>query len=251
METLFIGKNLIFLPETNSTNSYAIELLKNVNPPEGTVIHTAHQLRGKGQRGSAWTTEPLQNLTASVILKPGFLELKYQFFLYIIAALAVYDTTAEILDSSQFDIKIKWPNDILVNRKKIAGILIENKLLHHVMEWSIVGIGLNVNQENFEGLNATSLKSKGEQEIKVQDVLNRLCRHLEKFYLLLKSEKYEFLRDLYIQRLFGLNETLKFRMNNAVRHLRVKGIAAGGLLLLETEEKAMLEVDLKEVEWML
>src|SRR4051812_18760955 len=150
METLFIGKNILFLPETDSTNSYAIELLKNVNPPDGTVVHTARQLRGKGQRGAAWTTEPVSNLTISIIVKPAFLSLANQYFLYIVSALAVHDTTAEFLAPRQFDIKIKWPNDILVNRKKIAGILIENRITGNLINASVIGIGINVNQASFD-----------------------------------------------------------------------------------------------------
>ena len=81
METLFIGKNIIFLPEIDSTNSYATNLLKNVKLPEGTVLHTANQTHGKGQRGRSWIAQSTSNLTASVILKPLFLNLKNQFFL--------------------------------------------------------------------------------------------------------------------------------------------------------------------------
>src|SRR5688572_20998788 len=115
MDTLFIGKNPIFLPHTDSTNSYAIGLLKNVNLPEGTMVHTAFQSNGKGQRGSAWTSEPLSNLAVSFVLKPTFLALKNNFYLYKVAALACFDTLSEILGKRQFDIKIKWPNDMLVN----------------------------------------------------------------------------------------------------------------------------------------
>src|SRR5215211_2478906 len=104
METLFIGANLIFLPEVDSTNSYAIELLKNVNLPEGSVIHTANQTSGRGQRGNVWNTRPGSNLTVSVVIKPTFLDLKHQFYLYQITALACYDVMTEILDEGQFDI---------------------------------------------------------------------------------------------------------------------------------------------------
>ena len=159
METLFIGSNIIFLPEVDSTNSYATELLKNVNIAEGTVIHTAHQTQGKGQRGNSWEAQIASNLTTSIVLKPSFLELKNQFFLYQITALACYDLMAELLNNSQYDIKIKWPNDILVNKKKIAGILIENVITHSTLNYSVIGIGINVNQLLFtDGINATSLK---------------------------------------------------------------------------------------------
>jgi BirA family biotin operon repressor/biotin-[acetyl-CoA-carboxylase] ligase len=251
METLFVGKNLIFLPETNSTNSYAIDLLKNVNPPEGTIVHSARQLKGKGQRGAAWTTEPVSNLTVSILLRPSFLKLSEQFFLYIISALAVHDTTAQFLGPGQFDINIKWPNDILVKRRKISGILIENKLMGESITWSVIGIGMNVNQVEFGGLNATSLKLESESDHPVQRVLELLCSQVEKYYLMLKAGKLMELKALYLDHLFGLNETLKFEFAGRQEMLKVTGIGETGLLQLETMDKKFVEVDLKELKWML
>src|ERR1043165_9220886 len=149
MSTLFIGQNKVFLPETHSTNSYAIELLKNVNAIEGTVVYTHKQTQGKGQRGNSWIAEPQRNTTLSLILRPVFLNSKNTFYLSKITALALHDLLTEILDVGQFDIKIKWPNDILVNSKKIAGVLIENSILNEHLQWSVIGIGINVNQDNF------------------------------------------------------------------------------------------------------
>ena len=126
METLFIGKNLLFLHDVESTNTYAMNLLRNVNVIEGTVIHTDNQTNGRGQRGALWTSNIAQNITSSIILKPTFLPIDNTFYLSKISALAVYDVLTDILPNSQYDTKIKWPNDILVNQQKIAGILIEN-----------------------------------------------------------------------------------------------------------------------------
>ena len=205
METLFIGKNLIFLPAIDSTNSYAINLLKNVKLPEGTVVHTANQLKGKGQRGSHWNSEAGMNVTASVILKPVFLDLKNQFYLYQIAALACYDAMAEILDSSQFDIKIKWPNDILVNRRKIAGILIETTIQNNLLNCCVAGFGINVNQTHFGDLQkATSLKLLSHKEFLPTDVLKTLCRYVEKYYLALINSNYEEINQNYLKHFFGL-----------------------------------------------
>jgi len=251
METLFIGKNIIFLPEMDSTNSYATHLLKNVNLHEGTVVLTANQTQGKGQRGASWDAQPERNLTASVILKPGFLSVKNQFFLYEVAALACYDAMAEILDSSQIDIKIKWPNDILVNRKKIAGILIENNILNSQVNWCVTGIGINVNQEIFAaGIQATSLKLITGNNYSVEYVLQLVCKHLEKHYLALMSAKYTTIHSVYLKRLFGLNEYLDFEVQGSVKTLLVKGLGETGLLMLEDETGTEMQVDVKEVKWM-
>lgn len=251
METLFIGKNLIFLPEVHSTNSYATHLLKNVNLPEGTVIHAAHQTQGKGQRGAVWNAEAALNLTASVVLKPGFLSMQNQFFLYQIAALACYDAMAELLGESQFDIKIKWPNDILINQKKIAGILIENSILNDQLNWTVMGIGINVNQELFgQGIRAVSLKLLKNTQFEIETVLKLLCKHLEKHYLSLLNARYEPVQKLYLSHLYGLNELRDFEYKGQKEKLCVKGVGAGGLLLLEDENGQERDADVKEIRWL-
>lgn len=252
METLFIGKNPVFLPVTESTNSYAIELLKNVNPPEGTIVYTDHQTRGRGQRGTVWESEPASNMMVSVILKPAFLDLKKQHFLYQVAALACYDTIAQLLDDSQFDIKIKWPNDILVNRRKIAGVLIENNLVNNVVTWSVVGVGINVNQVFFDSLGAaTSLKQVSDTAFDVRDVMLKFCYWLEKRYLSLMSGKFDLLGRDYLDNFFGIKSTVWFELDGAVRRMLVEGISPGGLLLLRGEDEIQREVDVKEVKWLI
>ncbi len=249
METLFIGKNILFLPEIGSTNSYAIDLLKNVNLSEGTMVHTANQTQGKGMRGSTWVAEPASNLTVSIILKPGFLSLQKQFYLYLITALACYDTTSEFLQHGQFDIKIKWPNDILVDQKKIAGILIENNLLQNVIKWSVVGIGININQKKFDGFSAISLYSLLGEKTDNEKVLGTLCGAFEKYYLDLKNKRFEYLRELYISRLFALNSVRDFTIKGKIQSFCVKGIGETGLLILENDQQKKIEVDVKEVAW--
>ena len=252
METLFIGKNIIFLPEIHSTNSYATELLKNVNLSEGTVVHAANQTNGKGQRGSVWNAQPKRNLTASVILKPTFLSIKNQFFLYQIVALACYDSVAEILESSQFDIKIKWPNDILVNKKKIAGILIENSIQNNQINSCVAGIGLNVNQAVFdEKISATSLKLVTGSNHSIDAVLKILCKHLEKHYLALRNLKQDAITEAYLKHLYGLNEFLDFEIEGERNNLLVKGLSEAGLLLLENKSGKIIEADVKDVKWIL
>lgn len=250
METLFIGKNIIFLPEIHSTNSYATNLLKNVKLPEGTVIHTAHQTNGKGQRGSLWIAEHNSNVTASVILNPAFLKLENQFSLYIISALACYDTITELLNSSQIDIKIKWPNDILLNGRKVSGILIENNIYNSQISWSVIGVGINVNQESFDGnFKATSLVLADGKKRFAEDVMKLFCIHLEKHYLTLKSGRLDELKNKYQEKLFGFNQWMPFEIGGKGESLFVKGISSKGLIQLENKNGKILEADVKEISW--
>jgi len=250
METLFIGQNAIYLLETESTNSYAIQLLKNVNPPEGTVVYTTNQTHGRGQRGNSWDTEPGLNLALSYIVKPSFLNANKLFFLYIISALAVHDLMAELLDPSQFDIKIKWPNDILVNSKKIAGILNENSMSNTLVNSSIIGIGVNINQINFsESIKATSVKILTAKENKPENVLKLLNRHFENYYLKLKNESFDSLLKTYYTHFYKLYELTDFIINHQSKKLIVKGINNHGFLHLQDSKGTDHFYDIKEVKW--
>lgn len=247
MSTLFIGQNRVFLPETHSTNSYAIELLKNVKAIEGTVVYTHKQTQGKGQRGNSWIAEPERNATFSLILKPAFLNSKNAFYLSKMTALALYDVLTEILNDSQFDIKIKWPNDILVNRKKIAGVLIENSM-NETLHWSVVGIGLNVNQENFGDLKtATSLKLLNTIDYSVESVMDVLFIHLEKWYLKLKKGDLNAIDDAYRDQLFGIDSECEFEQNGSRFTAQVEDVNETGLLILKLKDGSLKTFDIKEI----
>ena len=250
MSTLFIGQNKVFLPETYSTNSYAIELLKNVNAIEGTVVYTHKQTQGKGQRGNSWIAEPERNTTLSLIVKPTFLNSKNAFYLSKITALALYDVLTEILNNSQFDIKIKWPNDILVSSKKIAGVLIENSILNEVVQWSVIGIGLNVNQKDFgEIKHATSLNLLSGKEFKPDSVMELIFSHFEKWFLRLKKRDFSLIDNDYQKLFFRLNETSEFEQNKTRFKAKILGVNENGLLLLEMENKTQNSFDIKDVQF--
>jgi len=250
METLFIGRNIIFLNQTDSTNSYAINMLKNVNLTEGTIVQTEHQTNGRGQRGSSWNTDKSSNLTASLIIKPTFLNFNNHHFLYQISALACYDALSETLNSSQFDIKIKWPNDILVNNLKIAGILIENNISNSKINWSVIGLGLNINQTNFDDhYKATSLKKLCNESKDINALLELFCKHFEKYYLMLKSNKFNQIKENYLNCFFGLNNWMNFEINGRQEQFFVEGISDSGLLQLKSKSENTLCFDVKSIKW--
>jgi len=254
MGALFIGQNKIFLPEAESTNSYAMAMLKNVNPSEGTVVYTNFQNQGRGRRGNSWEASQGLNITASFILKPGFLDIKNIFNLYIISSLAVHDVLTHYLNTGQFDIKIKWPNDLMVNGIKIAGILNENVIKDNRIVYSVIGIGLNVNQIDFQS-KATSLSQLLGQNYSLEEVLNLLSIFLEKHYLNLKNETV-FKRNTsseliteYYNKLFKLNEKCKLKTNNHIEQYLIKGINSSGLLLTENMKGELKAFDLNQVSW--
>ena len=133
-----IGSKIIHLESVDSTNNYAANLVRQGNCDHGTVILADDQFLGKGQRGSEWIATKGDNLTTSIVLTPDNLSVEDQFYLTCLASLSVVDTLKEY----HIEASIKWPNDIYVEHKKIAGILIENSFQGNSIKSSIIGIGL-------------------------------------------------------------------------------------------------------------
>ena len=244
--TLFLGKNVVFVPECPSTNDLAATLLPLASTVEGTVVITNHQTAGRGQRGNTWHAEPGQNLTFSLILKPTFLPVKDQFYLTVVITLGIYDfLKAKTLELVQ----IKWPNDILANEKKICGILIENQVQNRVITSSIVGIGLNVRQENFALSSATSLKKITGNNYSLVDEFQLLISFIEVRYLLLRQSKQnELLRD-YLQVLYRINIKHNFKSQEAEFEGTILGVDSIGRLQVSTTT-GVRTFDLKEIQYL-
>ena len=173
-ETLYIGKNIIELDVVDSTNNYASKLVANF------------QGEGKGQRGNVWSSEPGKNLTFSLVLNPKRVAPSEAFVISKIVSLAICKYLESVIDE---DVFIKWPNDIYVGEKKICGILIENQFKGNNFEYAIIGIGLNVNQTNFQNLpRVTSLFLESKKELDLKSVLTELLKSIEIFYLRFQRE---------------------------------------------------------------
>ena len=245
--TLFLGKNLLFMPECHSTNSWALDLCQQSCPAEGTLVITDHQTSGRGQRGNSWEAQPGMNLTFSLILKPKFLAIKDQFMLSIMISVSLRDYLAGLLKKY---VLIKWPNDILVNEFKICGILIENQLMAGLINYAIVGIGLNVNQKNFASPTATSISLTQGSTLHLQDVLNGLLEAIEVRYLQLRQNKLTQLRDEYLAHLYRKDMPSAFVAGDqqfegkivGVDELgRLKVLIQGGVKTFDTKEIAFAD----------
>jgi BirA family biotin operon repressor/biotin-[acetyl-CoA-carboxylase] ligase len=175
---VFLGKYRVDVPECHSTNTYLTALLSQEDLVNGSLVITPNQTAGRGQRGNAWIAEPGKNLTFSVLLKPVFLHPRQQFYLTMAVALAMTDTLAQF----GFTGVIKWPNDILISGKKVAGILIENQITGDRWSNAVVGIGLNVNQQHFSLPQASSLSMISGNRFALDELLTTLLVHLETRY---------------------------------------------------------------------
>ena len=245
--TLFTGQRLVFVPECHSTNSLAAELASQGPLPEGTVVITNNQTAGRGQRGNTWETGMGLNLTFSVLLNPTFLSLKNQFYLTIVTSLAVADFLKE---KSPDGIKIKWPNDILIGKKKISGILIENSVRKDAIQQTIVGIGVNVNQKDFKVPAATSLAMVLNSTFDLNEALNSLLGNFEKRYLQLRADKLAELKKEYLENLFGIGEPRTFISDQQKFSGVIEGVNDHGELLI-TIDGTKRAFNLKEISFVL
>ncbi|WP_114778392.1 biotin--[acetyl-CoA-carboxylase] ligase [Botryobacter ruber] len=233
-DTLFMGQQLYFLPECESTNAEAQLLLNKNEATEGCVVLTAKQTKGRGQRGNSWEAAPGKNITLSVILSPSFLAVRHQFYLNIAVALGVLDLLHELGLATA---TIKWPNDLFVEDKKLGGILIENTINSLCLQHSIIGIGLNVNQLRFSYPAATSIASVLQQELDVQVLVKRLLELLEKRYLQLRAGQHDRLKYAYLQRLFRFQERHLFEVAGKQVAGQIIGVRETGELAVEMEQK--------------
>ncbi len=246
INTVFIGKVAFCLNSVDSTNKYAHEIISKINPIEGTVIRAEEQYAGRGQFGSEWESKPGENITISIILCPKFLLVKHQFYLNAAIALGVYDFVKQILQST---VSIKWPNDIYIGEKKIAGLLIENILRGVYLDKTIVGIGVNINQSDFDSSlpNPTSLYLECQKKFSIDDLLFQLYACLERQYVRLqKGSLTEILQD-YQKCLFGTNLTRKYKLSDgSIIEAEIVGVEENGRLLVK-HNQTIRSFDLKEI----
>jgi BirA family transcriptional regulator, biotin operon repressor / biotin---[acetyl-CoA-carboxylase] ligase len=227
----------------HSTNEYAEKLIEDNNFFEGTTIVTPNQTRGKGQRGNKWESETGKNLTFSVIFKPHFLPVQNQFYLNIFTSLAIIS----VLKKYSTGFMVKWPNDIYWCNYKIGGILIENKLKIPNLESSITGIGLNINQEDFAGPNATSLRKIINAEVDLETLLSEILAGLEAYYLRLKKEDYKALLIEYYEHLYWRGEIHTFKSGEYFLG-EIIGINEIGKLVINANNE-LRYFDLKEIQF--
>jgi len=138
-------RNIFKFDTVNSTNDLLLKWAESTSTPNGSVIWASSQLKGRGQHGREWKSVPGESLTFSMFIRRDNMSIKEQFIFNKAISVALLKSLQVI--SPNF--KIKWPNDIYLNRKKIAGILIENSIKGNFIDYSVVGIGINVNHRKF------------------------------------------------------------------------------------------------------
>ncbi|MBK7406756.1 MAG: biotin--[acetyl-CoA-carboxylase] ligase [Saprospirales bacterium] len=246
LNTRFIGKVLLAFPELESTQAYAQELLSNSRPEEGTVIRTSYQTKGKGLLRNTWESEAGKNLLFTVLFYPTFLPLNRAFLLSQAMALGVRDWVSRHVAEH---VQVKWPNDIYIGEKKVAGILIQNGLSGTRLVYTMVGIGININQTEFpaELPNPGSLTLATGKTFDLDLCLSELCWHLGYWYLQLQAGDWSAVHTDYLRQLYGYGELRTFgRPDGSQFQGRITGIAENGHLVIESGGK-VFNFEMKEV----
>jgi BirA family transcriptional regulator, biotin operon repressor / biotin---[acetyl-CoA-carboxylase] ligase len=247
-QPLIAGSHIIRLERTDSTNNYAKSLLRQqVKTSEGTVIIAETQEHGRGQYGNSWNSESGLNLTFSIILFPKFLKPNEQFLLSQAVSLGIVEF---IKTKIQLPVQIKWPNDILIEKKKVCGILIENSIMKDMVNESVVGIGLNVNQTKFpkDILNVVSLKEISKEDFQLEILLKELLVSIQKYYLKLIQGKLDFIKEMYSMNLFQYQVEAPYIFNNEIVKGKITGVNKLGQLEMSVNDE-LKTFNNKEVEY--
>ena len=230
-----------------STNDEA----RNPIYKEGDIVIAERQTAGRGQRGHTWESAEGENITFSLILEPRFLPINEQFLLSEVLALGLVDTLAEY----GIEAKIKWTNDIYVGDRKIVGMLIENSLGGGVLTRTIAGIGLNINQVEFDPSlpNPTSMALLTGKKFDRDEVLQRLHANTLSLYEALRRGEKEMLQSRYRETMYRRGEEHPFALpDGSIFQGIIRGVRPSGELQIEhSDDGSLHEYLFKQVEFII
>jgi BirA family transcriptional regulator, biotin operon repressor / biotin---[acetyl-CoA-carboxylase] ligase len=240
-----IGSQIFRFDELTSTNDKMRELLEENIPKHGAIVITGFQTNGRGQFENTWESEDCKNLLLSFFIEPNNISATEQVYINLFVSLSVFDFVNTYFPGRT---KIKWPNDIYVDGKKIAGLLIENSIQGNIIKNSIIGVGLNINQEYFIAKNATSFYALSANELSLELMFNELINcfnfRFEELSLPIKSK----LLDDYLNVMFRKNILAKYNINGHIIDGEIIGIDHVGRLKLVVEGE-LKTVTFKEISY--
>jgi len=238
--------HVIKLNATESTNDYLRLLYSKNNLQNRTVVVAKHQTKGRGQMGATWNSKGSNNLTFSIFIKGLDLSVEHKFYLSIATSLALLQSLKPL---NLRQLHVKWPNDILADNKKIGGILIENILKGQNIAASIIGIGLNVNQQKFKYLpKAISLKNITGVTYDLDFVLSDILKQLDKYLGFITDNKFTALKTEYESSLFRRKKPSTFKNEKGeIFTAYIQGVSNDGKLQLLQEDNLIRTYDLKQI----
>jgi BirA family biotin operon repressor/biotin-[acetyl-CoA-carboxylase] ligase len=237
LSSKFFGKEIIYFETIDSTNTFAKKLAEE-GKADGTIVIADEQTKGRGRFARSWISDKEKNLTFSIILRPK-ISIERIGLLPFVFATAI---TKTLKDNYQINAETKWPNDILLNGKKLCGMLLESSFHSERIDYIIVGIGLNVNQETFPDelqQTATSLYIETEHERNREELLSNILLQCEKEYVsFCGNESNEILAEWKtFSSMFG--KEISVRKNGNVLNGIAMDISSGGELLVNVNDNVM------------
>ena len=246
--------SIVHLLEVDSTNRYvrdeAAALWKNRGISDFAVVTAGHQTAGRGQRRNTWNSNAGENLLFSILVHPGeTLEVSRQFQLSQAVALSIHDA----MKCYGIDTCLKWPNDIYAGNRKLAGILLELDYSGAFVEQAIIGIGLNVNQENFPPMDRTpiSMKMLRKRDFILDDVLATILDLFEHYYTEMRFGNQDAIAAEYKRVLLGMNERHTFIDRDGHFDAVIEDVESDGHLILRRNDGSTGRYAFKEVEMVL
>ena len=233
LDTDYIGRNFIYSDEVESTN--AMLLANKDSNQNGTVLLAEFQSKGRGRKEREWISSSGQNLTFSILLKGEFKEQKINLINFS-AAIAVAQAIENLY---QLDVELKWPNDVLIHKKKIAGILLESVSKANKISRVVVGIGINVNQPNFPGqfeIPPTSIRKEFHSIASREKLLSEVLNNFEEMLEISKKSGKKVLAD-WRNRCKMLGEKIKIVDGDLIKAGIFEDIDENGFLILRNGEK--------------
>ncbi len=239
---------IIKVDECLSTNSFIQQKKQNGELNDKTAIMTDFQSSGRGQGQNAWHSEAEKNFLVSVFRKTK-LNAENHFMLTIMASLSIINTLKVFGVSSQ----IKWPNDIYVGDKKIAGILIENSLMKDLISDTIIGVGLNINQLLFpESIpNPISIAQIIRKEIDIKNILSSFIEEFDALFSKSENGEGEELFHKYTEQLYRLKEWKIFEYKGHKFTGQIRGVMPDGRLIIEAESGQLKRFLFGEVKYII
>ncbi len=233
---ILMNKEIHFTESLDSTNKEAMHKMQQLDGGLMHVFYTHHQTAGRGQGDHIWEAEKAENVLMSILLKNQLIPLEHQFGISHAVALALCDFVSEELTNAK--INIKWPNDILINGKKCAGILVENSSMGDHINSIIAGMGLNFNQNDFpEHLpDATSLFLHDARERDIERSVQRIAELFDVHFENVLNEKWDELLQNYNARLWKRGEQCSFSGKDGAFNANILGTETDGKILLEFED---------------
>jgi BirA family transcriptional regulator, biotin operon repressor / biotin---[acetyl-CoA-carboxylase] ligase len=233
LDTDYLGRNFIYCDEVDSTNT--VLLSSKDFTINGTVLLAENQTKGRGRKEREWISNTGQNLTFSILLKGDFKDQKVN-LINLGSAIAVAQTIENLY---QLDVELKWPNDVLIGKKKIAGILLESTSKANKIVKLVIGIGINVNQPNFPGkfdIPPTSIRKEFHTEASRERLLSELLNNYEDILELVKSDPDKILND-WRSRCKTIGEKINIVEDEKVEFGIFENIDGNGFLILRQGDK--------------